>query len=82
MLISFKRVGGIRFLTIGRLRLSFCIASASPAPKVRKASRAQAWRAGYYQAKGEAARASDARQSIPMRNMVDFDRVMRGLDIG
>lgn len=46
---SFKRVGGIRFLRIGRLQFTFCVASANPAPKARKASRAQAWRAGYSQ---------------------------------
>jgi hypothetical protein len=31
--LSYRKVGGLRFLRIGRLQFSFCVCRAKPAPK-------------------------------------------------
>jgi hypothetical protein len=58
---SFQRVGGIRFLSIGRFRFSFCLAGLEPAPRKsrRDAMRAaksvafsRGWSEGWRMAKG------------------------------
>ena len=35
-MFSYRKVGGIRFLSIGRLRFSFCVARAAPTVSLRK----------------------------------------------
>jgi|SRR5208282_1465471 len=43
------RVGGLRFLRIGRVQISVCICKPEPSTKVAKVARRAAWRAGYCQ---------------------------------